>query len=81
MNLPNVPDDMSCGVYVRNFDISENAVNPIIGSMNNRFGELDQNKDNIIEDTDKSKLKNKIEKAQQLYDKSKEGSKETQGNC
>ena len=27
---------------------SINAVNPIIGSMNNRFGELDQNKDNII---------------------------------
>lgn len=30
MNLPNVPDDMSCGVYVRKFNISENAVNPII---------------------------------------------------
>ncbi len=30
MNLPNVPDDMSCGVYVRKFDISENAADPII---------------------------------------------------
>ena len=30
MNLPNVPDDMSCGVYVRKFNISESSVNPIV---------------------------------------------------
>ncbi len=30
MDLPNVPNDMSCGVYVKKFNISDKAVNPII---------------------------------------------------
>ena len=30
MTLPNVPDEMSAGIYVKKFSISENAVNPII---------------------------------------------------
>ncbi len=30
MTLPNVPEEMSCGVYVKKFIISEKSVNPII---------------------------------------------------
>ncbi|MBR5826613.1 MAG: hypothetical protein IKY78_05965 [Clostridia bacterium] len=30
MTLPNVPDEMSAGIYVKKFNISENAKNPII---------------------------------------------------
>lgn len=30
MNLPNVPEEMSAGVYVKKFTLTENAVNPVI---------------------------------------------------